>query len=532
MNIHCVYLYIGRIGGLFLGSGLACTVASDPPNFTTGPGSTTTTTTATGAPTDSDPATGGTMGSATQTTSPTTGTTGPTSGAATDSASTSSGGTMGPTSGSDDCGNGMVDEPEICDDGNQDDGDGCQADCTRTPILSFGPGKWHVCALFEGGNLKCWGMSWEGRLGYGDIDDIGDNESPSAVGFVDVGAPVKQVGGGEKHTCVVLESNEVKCWGDGEFGQHGYGHTNSLADDDNELPSTYGAVDLGGVAVSQLAVGFNHVCVAHEDGSVRCWGDNAAGQLGYGHTTVIGDNEVPGAVSAVNVGGNARAIAAGFTHSCAVLEDGSLVCWGDGADGKLGYGNLNTIGDDELPNAAGAVDVGGPVDHVVLGGTRTCAKLQDGTIRCWGSSYGGGIGTASDDIGDNEPASASPPINFNGTADRLTGSGNQFDCTCAHLTDGGVQCWGGNSSGCLGLGHTSSVSDPSAQPPINLGGPAAAVGTGDHFSCAALESWDVICWGSGLYGLLGRGNTTADIGDNEHPAEWGPIQLFDCPGCS
>lgn len=84
------------------------------------------------------------------------------------------------------------------------------------------------------------------------------------------------------------------------------------------------------------------------------------------------------------LGGKAVRIAAGTSHTCAVLESGAVRCWGDGDWGKLGYGNGNSIGDDEVPASAGDVQVGGRVVQISAGGSHTCAVLSTGTVKCWG----------------------------------------------------------------------------------------------------------------------------------------------------
>jgi len=92
-------------------------------------------------------------------------------------------------------------------------------------------------------------------------------------------------------------------------------------------------------------------------GGVRCWGSGAEGRLGYGNTNNIGDNETPASAGDVDVGGPAVAVTAGRHHTCAILAGGALRCWGSGSFGKLGHANLTTIGDDEAPAAADAVSV-------------------------------------------------------------------------------------------------------------------------------------------------------------------------------
>ena len=101
----------------------------------------------------------------------------------------------------------------------------------------------------------------------------------------------------------------------------------------------------------RLDAGSEHTCVVLDNGNVRCWGLNSAGQLGYGNTGVvgktrIGDDETPKTEGPVDFGGpDAVEVATGSFHSCAILEGGDVRCWGLGADRRLGYAHTNTIGD-------------------------------------------------------------------------------------------------------------------------------------------------------------------------------------------
>ena len=114
------------------------------------------------------------------------------------------------------------------------------------------------------------------------------------------------------------------------------------------------------VASGFLDAGSFHACALLDNGQVRCWGLGTLGQLGYGNTDTIGDDEPPGSVGTVDLGGGrtARAIAAGNVHTCALLDNGRVRCWGGGASGRLGYGNTDTIGDDETPGGFGPVALG------------------------------------------------------------------------------------------------------------------------------------------------------------------------------
>ena len=162
---------------------------------------------------------------------------------------------------------------------------------------------------------------------------------------------------GSNHTCVLLESRRIRCFGFGGLGALGYGNMETIGDD--ELPDSVGTVMVGGL-VSQLVTGTNHTCVLLQDGGVRCFGVNRAeGVLGQGNTNLsVGAAELPTAVGPIAIGAEVDRLVVGNAHSCAQLSDGGVRCWGSGAAGRLGYGNTLTIGDDETPACVGNVELG------------------------------------------------------------------------------------------------------------------------------------------------------------------------------
>jgi alpha-tubulin suppressor-like RCC1 family protein len=113
-----------------------------------------------------------------------------------------------------------------------------------------------------------------------------------------------------------------------------------------QTPADVGTVSLDGAA-REIAGGLAHTCAMLETGDVQCWGFGAYGQLGYGDGDSIGDNELPSDAGVVPLGVSVRSIAADGNHTCAITETGSVRCWGQGADGRLGYGNTDNLGDDE-----------------------------------------------------------------------------------------------------------------------------------------------------------------------------------------
>ncbi len=270
-------------------------------------------------------------------------------------------------------------------------------------VTQIDAGEHHTCVVTDMGNVRCWGEADRGRLGYADLLDVGDNESPAAKGDVSLGGTVVQVASGREHNCALLDVGAVRCWGRGTHGQLGYGNTDDIGDD--EHPVTAGEVDLGGDAVL-LAAGDFHSCALLDTGGVRCWGSGVSGRLGYGEIANVGDDETPAMVGDIALGGSALEIAAGFAHTCAVLDGGAVFCWGGATNGQLGYGNVDAIGDNELPIAAGAVDVGAVVVDLVAD-EHTCARAPAGELHCWGRGHRGQLGYASVvNVGDDEtPAS-------------------------------------------------------------------------------------------------------------------------------
>jgi alpha-tubulin suppressor-like RCC1 family protein len=212
------------------------------------------------------------------------------------------------------------------------------------------------------------------------LDATADSSSPVVV---------RQIAVGAEHTCALLTNGAVRCWGRGDSGRLGYGNTNTIGDD--EIPASAGDVNVGGT-VQQIAAGSDHTCALLTTGAVRCWGHGGDGRLGYGNTNTIGDNETPASAGDVNVGGTVQQIAAGGGHTCALLTNGAVRCWGEGSFGQLGYGNTNWIGDNETPASAGDVPVGGTVQQIAAGIFHTCAVLTNGAVRCWGYGACGPLG--------------------------------------------------------------------------------------------------------------------------------------------
>jgi Ca2+-binding RTX toxin-like protein len=172
------------------------------------------------------------------------------------------------------------------------------------------------------------------------------------------------------------------------------------------------AVDLGtGRSATSLALGFTHSCALLDDAGVKCWGENTYGQLGQGDEASRGDElgEMGDSLPAVDLGTGrtATTIGAHLYATCAVLDDGTLECWGDNTYGELGQGDTADRGDasgemgDALPPIA--LGSGRTVSVIALGDHHVCAGLDDGTVKCWGLGGFGQLG-----LGDQETRGDGP----------------------------------------------------------------------------------------------------------------------------
>jgi len=279
-------------------------------------------------------------------------------------------------------------------------------------------GDFHTCALLDDATVRCWGFGANGRLGTGSGANIGDGETPGSIPPVRLGAgrTARALSSGGAHTCAVLDDGSLRCWGFGFQGALGYGSTADIGDD--ETPDLAGPVDLGaGHTAKAVSGGDFHTCALLEDSAVRCWGFGREGRLGYGNLSPVGDDETPGSVGPVNLGAGrtATAISVGDAFVCARLDSAALRCWGSGRDGRLGYANTNHVGDDELPGSLGPVDLGAgrSATAISLGSRHACARLENDDVRCWGYGGNGRLGICNElNIGDTETPAAVGPVDL------------------------------------------------------------------------------------------------------------------------
>ena len=175
-----------------------------------------------------------------------------------------------------------------------------------------------------------------------------------------------------------------------------------VAADGNEAPGAP-------VAARSITAGANHTCALLDDATVKCWGVGDYGQLGRGTTDILGDE--PGEMAAlapVNLGAGrtATAITAGTYHTCALLDDATAKCWGAGTFGQLGQGTTDTLGDQPGEMAALApvnLGAGRTATAITTGANHTCALLDDATAKCWGAGDYGQLGQGTTDTLGDQP---------------------------------------------------------------------------------------------------------------------------------
>jgi alpha-tubulin suppressor-like RCC1 family protein len=329
----------------------------------------------------------------------------------------------------------------------------------------------HSCALLSSGHVECWEENFYGELGIGSTRDA--SITPVEVLAV-TGA--KQIAAGEHHTCALLSSGHIACWGDNDAGQLGDG-TTAISDVATEVRGVENA--------TQLAAGGNDSCALTSRGRVDCWGDNYYGQFDDGS---IRGSDTP--VQAQDLSGVAQLAVAG-TFSCALWSNGPAACWGVNDAGQLGDG-VNG-GERDAPIAVVGLT---NVVQVAVGWPHACAVLSGGQLDCWGESVFG-------EVGDGTTERKQAPVAVHGLSQVAQVSAGEFD-SCAVLATGRVDCWGGGTFevGQLGNGTYGSSTTPVEVKNITT---AIQVATSTYGSCALLSGGHVDCWGGGGGGSLGNG---------------------------
>lgn len=249
-----------------------------------------------------------------------------------------------------------------------------------------------------------------------------------------------------------------------------YDYNDNGTFDYDEMGEFLIASDLGDEKIQDLQLGEYFSCALTVNKQVKCWGANYDGELGLGvldedENEYIGDDftELGENLSYINFGDDllVEKLSVGEDHSCVLLNNGLIKCWGDGSLGKLGYGNEDNLGEgsNDMGNNLAYVDLGsdmnGPLKAIDIsaGSNSTCAVLENGKIKCWGYNYYAQLGLEHVEVIGDEPDEMGnnlPELEFNDgkLASQVFISSHH---ACALFTDNSLACWGANYSGQIGI---------------------------------------------------------------------------------
>ncbi|MBI4040571.1 MAG: hypothetical protein HY390_01760 [Deltaproteobacteria bacterium] len=384
----------------------------------------------------------------------------------------------------------------------------------------------HTCAILKDSSLKCWGKNDVGQLGDGTID----NKSAAGPVLLENGSPlgtIHEVALGRNHTCALLRDGSVYCWGLNTSGQVGNGTTSNQSFASQVKDESGNAI----LHVKEIVAGLSHSCARLENGSVACWGGGEpfATQVKEATPKCYDTNAITNAkVFAIQryckVSGagavkeefeilleSVQKIEAGYSHTCALLNNGNVKCWGANTDGQLGTG-----GDQDNKVAVPVMDKNGEflsnVKEMALSQEHSCALLNDETVSCWGRRPAGETPFGSTQDFTAFPILLGPTTHL--TNVKSIGLGQEH--SCALLNNGTVKCWGKNVSSQLGDNtaldqmFAVSVKNLSDVKEIEIGKGSSETNKGAH-SCAILNDGKAKCWGYNFYLQCGSGANRADL---------------------
>lgn len=329
--------------------------------------------------------------------------------------------------------------------------------------------------------------------------------------FEDSCLGVQQFSASYEIACALLTDTRVRCWGDNAYGQ--IGTTSYTTTYRTPTPFT----QLDGKNVKSLVTGYGGACVVEGDGTVWCWGDNEGGALGPAVAVDPSNSQpsVPHAtpVQITGISGATAVFSGSGGRFCALLAGGAAKCWGGNYHGSLGIGSA-TDGIVTTPTSLCAPGSTGTsctaatgITQIVEGDSHGCAIFGGGQVACWGANDNGELGFAADAV-------AHPnPVEIPGLKAVALAAGASI--SCAATTDGATLCWGRNDeNGRLGIGVGGTNAVPTPSPVCTKQDCSAtitgstAVSTYDESSCA-LAGGAVRCWGSNGGGQLGDGTTSS-----------------------
>lgn len=379
-----------------------------------------------------------------------------------------------------------------------------QPDTLALSRIKLTAGSSHTCAIMTSGSMYCWGYNGSGQLGAitGNTNSdsiaalVRDGDKPAAMNFVTVSA-------GSNHTCGITADSLAYCWGYNGNGQLGTG-TNANA--------VTPVLVSGGLKFKSIAAGSNHTCAVTGNGStvatknqVYCWGYNNSGAVGDSGSASSLTTPVrvkwPDALkngASGDTGVKVLQVTTGYQHTCAIIATGAAYCWGYNYFGQLGDGAVLTSGGNGANRLAPGSAAGAFTwSSISAGSYHTCGVRSTGAIYCWGYNYYGQLGDNTGGIFSTADNKSSPAL-VSALSWQSVSAGSYH--TCGILSSGGGYCWGNNGSSQVGVGSATTTFNTPQE--LSGGLVFTNISSGGSHSCGRTAT-GMYCWGSGSSGQLG-----------------------------
>lgn len=343
-------------------------------------------------------------------------------------------------------------------------------------------GRYHSCALLKSGYVECWGDNAYGQLG--DRTTISRSLAAAVEGIsnaIDISA-------GGDHTCALTSAGEVKCWGNNDVGQSG------------RDPASVSYVRIPQLVVPSDAIaitsGYKHNCALYSSQQAKCWGDDSEYQLA--DNSGSNNQYIP---VAMRLAYTFTVISAGYHNTCGIRTgDGSIVCWGggflgDGRSRRYPSDPVNVQFETTKTPVVGAVALSVSLDN-------SCATLLNGELWCWGNNSNGEVGD-----GTITPRLRAVLSGSFKTAVTAVTAGAAHTCAIQQFHT--TSCWGANYYGQLGINSTAGDFPTPQALPLEFDFTDISASKEQH-TCAVLRNGGyVFCWGYNGYGQLGDNSTVS-----------------------
>lgn len=390
----------------------------------------------------------------------------------------------------------------------------------RLAAVQVATGLVHACALLNSGEVRCWGDNSSGQLGTGDTVQLSQDVDMYEVAKAKLPIKAVDIAGGLTSTCVIGEDSNLYCWGSFD--------STILPYDDTTGEPRIIQLNPSDINVKSIPDTYHqHLCFVTQDDDVRCFWRNGNGQCGAGVSNLYLTVSL---LSDVDLGGAPVShVSESFHHTCAHLMNKQVICWGNNYWTRNAQTIIGTQMDDMPPPPLNTSTIG-EVDGVFGGGMFTgCFKNNGNRMRCWGK--GSDVGLLG--VGHNRDISppGERPVVTQGLFFIPSKIAIGYNNVCVLSDARDLYCWGDGETGVNGNGTTYSVgisAEDRLEEPLLLGGPVDSISTSGNASACAVVKGDVRCWGRNTSLKLGRPGLTlsAIIGDEPGEMPPAPVQLW------